>query len=208
MEKQTKESSELFENNTDFQEEIEQNTDTNLNESDGESQSDNIVIVDNESQSDNIGVVDSESQTDCNMALNENSTNTDIANENEQTTLVQSQIGQESTQEIEDKNCTINRKQDEMIKNIMTYTCIPFILAAIILSIFNINKMKFPYSFLLLGLGLLDISICSFVRSKKLTLNCKCKNCLKQSKSAFKLSLFLLLTAVGLFIAFICLMVL
>lgn len=92
----------------------------------------------------------------------------------------------ETSLELENKNCTLDRKRDERFKNIMTYSSIPFILTAIIISLFNIGKVRYPLSFLFITIGIGILAVCNYIRSVKLSKSCTCKDCVHHSKSSFK----------------------
>lgn len=104
-------------------------------------------------------------------------------------------------------NCTFDKKKDEKLKNIMTIGCIPFILAAIGVSLFNIGRIRNPLSFLFLALGLLVLAIFAFVRCNIIHKACDCKACKTASKNAFQWAIIYSIVALGLIGTFIYFMV-
>ena len=90
----------------------------------------------------------------------------------------------------------LEANKDEKLKN-LSFICIPFILAAIVISLFNIGKVRQPLSFLLLAIGLIALAISNFIRSKIISKSCSCKDCLHQSKSSFKYSILYGIASLG-----------
>lgn len=104
----------------------------------------------------------------------------------------------------DDTECTLDKKKDEKLKNIMTYSCIPFILVSIGFSLFNIGRVRYPLSFLFLSIGLGIIAVFYYLRHKNLQL-CKCKLCETQAKSTLQFAIIfgiITLCLIGAFIYF------
>ena len=134
-----------------------------------------------------------------NEDIKEHSINKQVDIENIQRDATEEVIANNSN---ENKHCTLDRKKDEKLKN-LSFICIPFILAAIVISLFNIGKVRQPLSFLLLAIGLIALAISNFIRSKIISKSCSCKDCLHQSKSSFKYSILYGIASLGFFGFFI-----
>lgn len=106
----------------------------------------------------------------------------------------------------QNKHCKLDSKLDNRLKNLQ-FICIPFILAAIIISLFNIGRVRHPLSFLLLAIGLISLAVAYFVRGKIIDNRCGCKNCAQQSKSCVKFAIIFGVAALGLLGTFIYYMV-
>ncbi len=106
----------------------------------------------------------------------------------------------------QNKHCKLDSKLDNRLKNLQ-FICIPFILAAIIISLFNIGKVRHPLSFLLLAIGLISLAVAYLVRGKAIDNRCGCKNCTQQSKSCVKFAIIFGVAALGLLGTFIYYMV-
>lgn len=102
--------------------------------------------------------------------------------------------------------CALDKKKDEKLKN-LAFGCIPFMLAAIVISLFNMGKVRHPLSFLLLSLGLFELAISAFIRNRAIAKSCDCKNCKKQVRSGKKYALLYLAAAVAMLCVFIYYMV-
>lgn len=126
---------------------------------------------------------------------NTNSSNANSLDSQNNNTIIEN-IGQEVS------TCKLDKKKDEKLKN-LNFICIPFILTAIGLSLFNIGKVRYPLSFLFLAIGLLSLSISSFVRSKIISKTCYCKDCKHQSRVTLKFAFFYGFVAIGLIGVFI-----
>lgn len=108
----------------------------------------------------------------------------------------------DNAEDYQNKNCKMDSKLDNKLKNLQ-FICIPFILAAIIISLFNIGKVRHPLSFLLLAIGLISLAVAYFVRGKVIDNHCACKNCTQQSKSCIKFAIIFGVAALGLLGTFI-----
>ncbi len=106
----------------------------------------------------------------------------------------------------QNKHCKLDSKLDNRLKNLQ-FICIPFILAAIIISLFNIGRVRHPLSFLLLAIGLISLAVAYLVRGKAIDNRCGCKNCTQQSKSCVKFAIIFGVAALGLLGTFIYYMV-
>ena len=106
----------------------------------------------------------------------------------------------------QNRHCKLDSKLDNRLKNLQ-FICIPFILAAIIISLFNIGKVRHPLSFLLLAIGLISLAVAYLVRGKAIDNHCGCKNCTQQSKSCVKFAIIFGVAALGLLGTFIYYMV-
>ena len=126
---------------------------------------------------------------------NTNSSNANSLDSQNNNTIIEN-IGQEVS------TCKLDKKKDEKLKN-LNFICIPFILTAIGLSLFNIGKVRYPLSFLFLAIGLLSLSISSFIRSKIISKTCYCKDCKHQSRVTLKFAFFYGFVAIGLIGVFI-----
>ena len=126
---------------------------------------------------------------------NTNSSNANSLDSQNNNTIIEN-IGQEVS------TCKLDKKKDEKLKN-LNFICIPFILTAIGLSLFNIGKVRYPLSFLYLAIGLLSLSISSFIRSKIISKTCYCKDCKHQSRVTLKFAFFYGFVAIGLIGVFI-----
>ncbi len=184
-------------NNSDFQAEIENKTDIiSQNEIDGSSS--------------NTDLTSSENNNDCSVTeskyLEENNecTKEDKPVEETASVSIDNTYTNSDTESVdnENKNCTLDHKKDDKLKN-LSYGCIPFILTAIVISLFNIGRVRQPLSFLFLALGLLELAITYFIRSKKVATSCGCKKCIHQSKALFKYALFYGIATLGLLGVFI-----
>lgn len=144
--------------------------------------------------------------TICDMQTDSESANNDISIKNEIIGTENIMITSEDANEQLNKNCSLNRKKDEKLKNI-SYASIPFILAAIIISLFNMGKVRQPLSFLLLSIGLVVLGITYFIRRKFISSSCSCKDCLHQSKNCMKYGILYSIAALGPLGAFIYYMV-
>ena len=118
---------------------------------------------------------------------------------------------QERIKQILEKNtpnveCTLDKKKDEKLKNIMTYSCIPFVLIAIAFSLFNIGRVRHPLSFLFLSIGLGILSVFYYLRRQNL-LKCKCPVCETQAKTTLQFCILWGVIALGLLGAFIYFMI-
>ncbi len=111
-----------------------------------------------------------------------------------------------SAENNQNKNCKLDSKLDNRLKNLQ-FICVPFILAAIIISLFNIGRVRQPLSFLLLAIGLISLAVAYFVRGKIIDNHCACKNCAQQSKSCVKFAIIFGVAALGLLGTFIYYMV-
>lgn len=181
-------------NNTDFQTEVDLKDQDSL-----QNENPNYQIADDFENRQNL------SSSDATQELSPDEGGKIITEETQINTQVEGD-SPETESESENKNCTLNKKRDERVKN-SYYGCIPFILTAIVISLFNMGRVRQPLSFLFLALGLFELAICNFVRSKMIADSCTCKNCLRQSKSAFKYSLIYLIAGLGLLGVFIYFMV-
>lgn len=148
---------------------------------------------------------DLENLQDTNNLQTVNQVETQIENQVE-TTESDFQI-QSQLDENQNKNCNYNKKKDEKLKNIMTYSAIPFIIVAIVISLFNIGRVRYPLSFLFLALGFLVLSVFSFIRSNKIKNECSCKSCQHSSKSSLQIAIFYAVVTLCLLGAFIYFMV-
>lgn len=144
--------------------------------------------------------------TICDIQTDSESANNDINFKNEIVSTKDTTIAVENTNEQMNKNCSLSHKKDEKLKNI-SYASIPFILAAIIISLFNMGKVRQPLSFLLLSIGLVVLGITYFLRSKFISSSCSCKDCLHQSKNCMKYGILYSIAALGPLGAFIYYMV-
>lgn len=144
--------------------------------------------------------------TICDTQTDSESANNDINLKNEIIGAKDTTIAVENTNEQMNKNCSLSHKKDEILKNI-SYASIPFILAAIIISLFNMGKVRQPLSFLLLSIGLVVLGITYFIRSKFISSSCSCKDCLHQSKNCMKYGILYSIAALGPLGAFIYYMV-
>lgn len=111
-----------------------------------------------------------------------------------------------SAENNQNKNCKLDSKLDNRLKNLQ-FICVPFILAAIIISLFNIGRVRHPLSFLLLAIGLISLAVAYLVRGKAIDNRCGCKNCAQQSKSCVKFAIIFGVAALGLLGTFIYYMV-
>lgn len=104
----------------------------------------------------------------------------------------------------DDTECILDKKKDEKLKNIMTYSCIPFILVSIGFSLFNIGRVRYPLSFLFLSIGLGIIAAFYYIRHNNLK-QCKCKLCQTQAKTTLQFAIIfgvITLCLIGAFIYF------
>lgn len=192
------ENNNLNRNNTDFQAKNENDLEF-VTKKEIDDNKENIVLNSSDSNNDCI-VTDNNDFENTAENPKENETNEEVVSSdlNEDNN---SEINSESS-EIENKNCTLDHVKDEKLKN-LSFGCIPFIITAIAISLFNIGKVRQPLSFLFLALGLLELSITYFYRHRKVTTSCNCKKCIHQSKSLFKLAVFYGIAALGLLGVFI-----
>lgn len=112
----------------------------------------------------------------------------------------------DNTEEEKDTICSLDKGKYEKMKN-WFFGCIPFILASIVISLFNIGKVRQPLSFLLLALGLVELAISNFVVGKKIAKMCTCKKCIHQNKMYIKYAIIYGVAAIGLLGVFIFYMV-
>lgn len=133
------------------------------------------------------------------VAGNENTTNSDSNPQSNGNILNVEQLSDDSATI---NFCKLDKTKDEKLKN-LNFICVPFILASIVISLFNIGKVRYPLSFLFLALGLLALSITSFIRSKIIAKTCDCKQCAHQSRATMKFSFFYGFAALGLLGVFI-----
>lgn len=92
-------------------------------------------------------------------------------------------------QRIEDafKNCPPDKCKrdnalDKKIYNYGTGIAVVLFLVAIVISIFNMKSMRYPISFLFLGLGAASMAATAFIRRRN-NLKCGCNVCVTQSKT-------------------------
>lgn len=104
---------------------------------------------------------------------------------------------------IENPNCLFDKKKDEKLKNIMTYSAIPFIIVSIVFSLFNIGKIRYSLSFLFLAIGIGVLAVFSFIRWNNINTTCSCKVCKQMSKSSLQLAIIYTIVALGLLGTFI-----
>ena len=116
---------------------------------------------------------------------------------------------EERIKQIMDKNinmppCSLDKKKDEKLKNIMTIATIPFILTSIGLSLFNIGKVRYSLSFLFLSLGLAVMSIFYGIRYFTIK-KCTCPVCETQARTTLQFSILWGVLSIGLLIGYIVL---
>lgn len=171
-------------------------------------------ISDNEIQS--VETLETNESENLDVELEENANDltceqANNANNEAQIDCIKSKVSQNnfadtSTESIQNKNCKMDSKLDNKLKNLQ-FICIPFILTAIIISLFNMGKVRQPLSFLFLALGLLSLAITYVVRGKVIDKHCTCKECNQQSKSCIKYAIIFGVAALGLLGTFIYFMV-
>lgn len=201
-------------NNTDFQSENAQNDVDNSNYSNEKADND---FMENPNEIDTSNQENQEVSADSNSNLN-----TEKSYEQNISQVADSQISDntiknkteldansgndESEQSAQDKNCVLDKAKYEKMKN-WFFGSIPFILTAIVISLFNIGKVRQPLSFLFLALGLLELAISNLLIGNKIAKTCTCKNCVRQSKSSIKHSILYGVGAIGFLGLFIFYMV-
>ena len=85
----------------------------------------------------------------------------------------------------EDPNCKFDKAKDDKIKKIFSFSSIPFFIAGIVVSMFNMGSMRHPIAYLLIALALIIFSVPLYTRHVA-TKKCYCKNCKTQSRSSFQ----------------------
>lgn len=115
-----------------------------------------------------------------------------------QTTSQDEKLDDETT----NKNCSLDKAKLDKLKN-WFFGSIPFIIVAIVISLFNMGRVRQPLSYLFLSLGLLELAISNIVISKKISNTCTCKSCTHQSKSSLKYAILFGAAAIGLLGLFI-----
>lgn len=203
--------------NTDFQEDIAKNTENTVSSlddtnckvfEDNQEVSEKVsnkkaTTLDCDLEESNIKQIENDNSNDC------QSTNVDIDKKDYQNENASQQVADTAdvdTANIANKNCNLNKAKLDKIKN-WYFGAIPFILVAIVISLFNIGKVRHPLSYLFLALGLLHLAITNFIISKKIAKVCTCKNCKQQSKSSFKFAIIFGVATLGLLGLFIFFMV-
>lgn len=176
-------------NSTDFQADFDKNLSNNKFADDT-----TITLTQIATNKENL-MVSSDKEVVTTTLDNTNSSNANSLDSQNNNTIIEN-IGQEVS------TCKLDKKKDEKLKN-LNFICIPFILTAIGLSLFNIGKVRYPLSFLFLAIGLLSLSISSFVRSKIISKTCYCKDCKHQSRVTLKFAFFYGFVAIGLIGVFI-----
>ncbi len=176
-------------NSTDFQADIDENLSNNIVANDTTTTQTQVTTNNENLIASNDKEVVSNSLDNINSSI-ENS----IDNQNNSTLI------KNMSQEV--NTCKLDKKKDEKLKN-LNFVCIPFILTAIGLSLFNIGRVRYPLSFLFLAIGLLSLSISSFIRSKIISKTCDCKDCKHQSRVTLKFAFFYGFAAIGLIGVFI-----
>ena len=165
--------------------------------------SDNFNIVDEVNHLDELDELDNNEENIADKPKLRVTTLDDIDDKDEGDKLTQA----ERIKEIMSKTsnlppCHLDKKLDEKLKNIMTYSTIPFVLVSIGLSLFNIGRIRYAFSFLFLSLGLAIMAVFYFIRNKNLK-KCNCPVCETQAKNTFQFSILWGLMAVALMSAFI-----
>lgn len=102
--------------------------------------------------------------------------------------------------------CELDKKKDEKLKHIMTYTAIPFLLLSIVFSIFNIGRIRHPLSFLSLSIGLGVMAVFYYIRHINIK-KCACSVCQTQAKTTLQFSILWGIIALALLGAFIYFMI-
>lgn len=193
-------------NNIDFQKEIAQNSDNCKYDASASAEGnlaqnlENIDCVADDTSSS----VDIENDLMDNEDCEEQPTQND--NLKMQNTTDNEEDNTENELSPQDKNCLLDQVKYDKMKN-WFFGSIPFILVAIVISLFNIGRIRQPLSFLFLALGLAELAITSFIISKKIAKTCTCKNCTHQTKSAFKYAIIFGVGALGFLGLFIYFMV-
>lgn len=129
----------------------------------------------------------------------ENITKTLILDNNDKKVKTQDDIDDpepiSEQQRIEDafKNCPPDKCKrdnalDKKINNYGTGVAIVMFLIAIVISIFNMKSMRFPISFLFLGLGAAAMAATAYIRRRN-NIKCGCSVCKTQSKTLFTTSI-------------------
>lgn len=80
--------------------------------------------------------------------------------------------------------CKRDNALDKKINNYGTGAAVVLFLVAIVISIFNMKSMRYPISFLFLGLGAAAMAATAFIRRRN-NLKCGCSVCVTQAKTLF-----------------------
>lgn len=151
------------------------------------------------SKADNESLHYNHKNTPINGEESENVTKADDLNNNEKKVKTLDDINDvepvSEQQRIEDafKNCPPDKCKrdnalDKKINNYGTGVAIVMFLIAIVISIFNMKSMRFPISFLFLGLGAAAMAATAFIRRRN-NIKCGCGVCKTQSKTLFTTSI-------------------